>query len=158
APNGQLIVELVPELELLIGRQPPVQELGPKESQQRFELLFQNFLHVLSGPEQPLALFLDDLQWADASSLRLLTLALTSRRRAHLLIVGAYRENEIGPGHPLTGALVEIAAAGAFKCELRLGPLELAHVTRMLEDTLGADPVRVGPLAAFLLAKTLGSP
>src|ERR1700720_3115390 len=100
-PNGQLMVNLVPDLELVIGKQPPVAELPPQDAQNRFQLVFRRFLGVFARKEHPLALFLDDLQWLDAATLDLLAHLVTRPEVRHLLLVGAYRDNEISPAHPL---------------------------------------------------------
>src|SRR5207344_95248 len=100
-PNGQLIVNLVPELELVIGKQPPVAELPPQDAQNRFQMVFRRFLGVFARKEHPLALFLDDLQWLDAATLDLLEDLLTHTEVRHLLLVAAYRDNEVSPSHPL---------------------------------------------------------
>jgi predicted ATPase len=92
-PNGQLIVNLIPELEFVIGKQPPVQDLAPRDAQNRFQTVFRRFLGVFARPEQPLALFLDDLQWLDAATLELLEHIMTEAEVRHLLLVGAYRDN-----------------------------------------------------------------
>jgi len=157
-PNGHLLIELMPELRLLIGPQPEPEELGPKESQHRFELVFQNFLRALSTPSEPLLLFLDDLHWADAASLRLLQLGLSDPRSGHLLIVGAYRQSQLGDGHSLPAALAHVRNAGITVHELDLGPLALSDVVQLLADTLSAERTTVEPLAAVLLRKTMGSP
>ena len=99
-PNGQLMVNLVPELELVIGKQPPVAELPPQDAQNRFQMVFRRFLGVFARKEHPLALFLDDLQWLDAATLDLLEHLVTHPEVRHLLLVGAYRDNEVGPGAP----------------------------------------------------------
>src|SRR5207344_2131447 len=112
-PNGQLIVNLVPELELVIGKQPPVAELPPQDSQNRFQMVFRRFLGVFARKEHPLALFLDDLQWLDASTLDLLEDLLTHPDVQHLLLIGAYRDNEVDAAHPLTRKLDAIRRAGA---------------------------------------------
>src|SRR5712664_1453894 len=108
--NGQLIVNLVPELELVIGKQPPVADLPPQDTQNRFQLVFQRFLGVFARKEHPLALFLDDLQWLDAATLDLLEHLVTHSEVRHLLLVGAYRDNEVGPAHPLLRTLEAIRA------------------------------------------------
>ena len=100
-PNGQLMVDLIPELELIIGEQPPVPELPPQDAQSRFQLVFRRFLGVFARPEHPLALFLDDLQWLDAATLDLLEHLVTEPDVRHLLLIGAYRDNEVDPAHPL---------------------------------------------------------
>ena len=100
-PNGQLIVNLVPELELMIGKQPPVADLPPQDARNRFQMVFRRFLGVFARKEHPLALFLDDLQWLDAATLELIEHLVTHPEVRHLLLVGAYRDNEVGPAHPL---------------------------------------------------------
>src|SRR6185295_11541493 len=104
-PNGRLIVNLVPELELVIGTQPPVPDLPPQDSQRRFQLVFQRFLSVFARKEHPLALFLDDLQWLDSATLDLLEHLVTHPEVRHLFLVGAYRDNEVDPAHPLVRTL-----------------------------------------------------
>ena len=111
--NGQLIVNLVPELELVIGKQPPVPDLPPQDAQNRFQMVFRRFLGVFARKEHPLALFLDDLQWLDTATLDLLEHLVTHSEVRHLLLVGAYRDNEVGPAHPLLRTLEAIRDAGA---------------------------------------------
>ena len=94
-PNGRLMVDLVPELKLIIGEQPPVPELPPQQAQGRFQLVFRRFIGVFARPEHPLALFLDDLQWLDAATLDLLEDLLTQPDVQHLMLIGAYRDNEV---------------------------------------------------------------
>src|SRR5262249_51146393 len=100
-PNGELMVNLIPALELVIGKQPPVPELPPKEHQKRFQLVFRRFLGVFATPDHPLALFIDDLQWLDAATLGLLEWLVVAPELSHLLLVGAYRDNEVDASHPL---------------------------------------------------------
>ena len=100
-PNGQLMVDLVPELKLIIGEQSSVPELPPQDAQRRFQLVFRRFLAVFATPEHPLALFLDDLQWLDAATLDLLEDLLNHPDVRHLLLIGAYRDNEVTATHPL---------------------------------------------------------
>jgi len=156
--NGKLITDLVPELEVVIGPQPPVQTLGPAESQARFELVFRQFLQVFSRPEHPLALFLDDLQWADAASLRLLRQILTGGHGSHLLVIGAYRNNDTAQIQPLLLTIDELRKAGVRVDELTLAPLTLEHIVALLADTLRLDAAAVRPLADVLLRKTDGNP
>ena len=159
-PNAQVLIDLVPELQFVIGPQPKVQALGSSETQRRFEQAFQSFLQVFTTAEHPLAFFLDDLQWADPASLRLINLLLTSPRRGHLLVIGAFRENEVDPVHPLMLALAELAKAGVTAHEIKLAPLGLPDVCQLLADTLGldrADP-DVPSLAELVLGKTHGNP
>ncbi len=156
--NGQVVVDLVPELAVVIGPQPPVQELGPNESQHRFERTFQEFLAVFMSERHPLVLFLDDLQWADPASLRFIHLLLADRRRGHLLVIGAYRDNEVGPAHPLSLALADLRAAGAAVGEMKLRPLELADVNQLVADTLACPHEEAAPLSELVLRKTDGNP
>jgi predicted ATPase/GAF domain-containing protein/anti-anti-sigma regulatory factor/tRNA A-37 threonylcarbamoyl transferase component Bud32 len=156
--NGRLLADLIPELTLLIGPQPAVPELGPTESQNRFAVVFQSFLRVFSTPEHPLVLFLDDLQWADPASLKLLSLLLSDPERGHLLIVGAYRDHEVGRDHLLSLTLAELRKGGARVSEIALQPLDLAGVTDLVADTLGAGRAEVQPLARLAFDKTHGNP
>ena len=100
-PHGQLIVDLVPELKLIVGEQQPVPDLPPQEAQRRFRLVFQRFIQVFARPEHPLALFIDDLQWLDTATLDLLEHLLAQPDLRHLLVIGAYRDTEVDAAHPL---------------------------------------------------------
>jgi predicted ATPase/serine phosphatase RsbU (regulator of sigma subunit) len=156
--NGKLITDLVPEVELVIGPQQPVQTLGPAESQARFELVFRQFLQVFARNEHALALFLDDLQWADAASLRLLRQMLAGGQSSHLLLIGAYRNNDQAAVKALLLTLDDLRKAGVPVNELALAPLKLEHIVALLGDTLRLDAAAVRPLAEILLRKTNGSP
>jgi PAS domain S-box-containing protein len=157
-PNGLLIVDLVPELKLIIGAQPPVPELAPQDAQNRFQLVFRRFIKVFAQPEHPLALFLDDLQWLDAATRDLLEHLLTHSEMRHLLLVGAYRDNEVSPSHPLLRTLGAIHKAGGRVQEIVLAPLGLADVGQLVADTLHCKPERAGPLAQLVQEKTGGNP
>ncbi|WP_437785534.1 AAA family ATPase [Sorangium sp. So ce1097] len=156
--NAGLLIELVPEIELVVGPQPAVPALGPSESQHRFERVFLGFLRALATAERPLVLFLDDLQWADASSLRLLQHVLTSADARHVLVIGAYRELEIDAAHPLHLMLQELRRSGAAIGEIALRPLGLPHIAELLGDTLGCASAAASELGAVLLEKTGGNP
>src|SRR6202042_92582 len=119
-PNGQLMVNLVPELELVIGTQPPAADLPAQDAQNRFQTIFQRFLAVFARKEHPLALFLDDLQWLDAATLDLLQHLVTHPEARNLLLVGAYRANEVSPAHPLPRMLDAIRKARASVKEISL--------------------------------------
>jgi serine/threonine protein kinase len=157
-PNGQLIVNLVPELELVIGKQPPVADLPPQDAQNRFQMVFRRFLGVFARKEHPLALFLDDLQWLDTATLDLLVHLVTHPEMRHLLLVGAYRDNEVGPAHPLLRTLEAIRAVDARVHEIVLAPLELDDVGRLVADALHCEPERARPLAELVQEKTGGNP
>jgi PAS domain S-box-containing protein len=156
--NGQLIVNLVPELELVIGKQPPVAELPPQDAQNRLQMVFRRFFGVFARKEHPLALFLDDLQWLDAATLDLLEHLVTHSEVRHLLLVGAYRDNEVGPAHPLLRTLEAIRKAGARVQEIVLAPLELDDVSRLIGDALHCEPESARPLAELVQEKTGGNP
>ena len=157
-PNGRLIVNLVPELELIIGEQAPVPELSPQDAQWRFRLLFRRFLGVFARPEHPLVLFLDDLQWLDAATLDLLEDLLTRSELQHLMLIGAYRDNEVTAAHPLMRRLEAIRNAGAPVQEVRLAPLAREDVGQLIADALRCEPARAAPLSELVHEKTAGNP
>jgi predicted ATPase/signal transduction histidine kinase len=156
--NGQLIVNLVPELELIIGKQPAVAELPPQESKNRFQMAFRRFLGVFANEQHPLALFLDDLQWLDSATLELLEHLVTHSEALPLLFVGAYRDNEVGPSHPLMGTLEAVRNADVRVQEIVLAPLGLGDVGRLIADTLRCGPGPARPLAQLVQQKTGGNP
>jgi hypothetical protein len=156
--NGQLIVNLVPELELVIGAQPPVPDLPPRDAQNRFQMVFRRFLGVFARQEHPLALFLDDLQWLDTATLDLLEHLITHSEVRHLLLVGAYRDNEVGPAHPLMRTLEAIRKADARVHEIVLAPLRLDDVGWLVADALHCEPERARPVAQLVHEKTGGNP
>ena len=157
-PNGQLMVNLIPELEFVIGKQPPVTELPPQEARGRFQLVFRRFLGAFASPEHPLALFLDDLQWLDTATLELLERLITDPDVRHLLLIGAYRDNDVSSSHPLMRSLAAIREAGARAEEIVLAPLGLDDVERLVSDTLHCRPDSAGPLALLVHEKTGGNP
>ena len=157
-PNGQLIVNLIPEVEFVIGKQPPVPDLPPQDAQNRFQMVFRRFLGVFARPEHPLALFLDDLQWLDAATLELLEQLITDPDVRHVLLVGAYRNNEVSPSHPLMRTLEAIRKAGARMQEIVLAPLELDDVGRLVVDSLHCNRDSADPLAQLVHEKTGGNP
>jgi len=157
-PNGQLIVNLIPEIEFVIGNQPPVAELPPQEARGRFQLVFRRFLGTFARPEHPLALFLDDLQWLDTATLELLERLMTDPDVRHVLLVGAFRDNEVSSSHPLMRALAAIRAAGAKTQEIVLSPLSLEDVGRLVAESLHRDCSSVGPLTQLIYEKTGGNP
>ena len=157
-PNGRLMTDLIPELNLIIGEQPPVPELEPQQAQRRFQFVFRRFIGVFARPEHPLALFLDDLQWLDAATLDLLEDLLTQTDVRHLLLVGAYRDNEVDAHHPLARKLSAIQNSGAKVSEIELGPLDQEHVGRLIADGLGCATTSVAALAQLVHEKTAGNP
>src|SRR5580700_4367399 len=157
-PNGQLMVGLVPELELLIGKPPPVPDLPLQDAQSRFQMVFIRFLGVFARAEHPLALFLDDLQWLETVTLELLKRLITEPEVRHLLIIGAYRDNEVGASHPLARTLEEIRKAGAAVREIILAPLSIDDIEQLVVDSLHCEPQRARRLAQLMHEKTGGNP
>jgi PAS domain S-box-containing protein len=156
-PNAGLMVDLVPDVKLIIGEPPPVQELPPQDAQRRFQLVFRQFIGVIARPEHPLALFLDDLQWLDAATLDLLEDLLSRSDLRHLLLIGAYRDNEVSAGHPLMRKLEAIRAAGRVQ-DIKLGPLTAEDLGELVADSLRCDAEQTAPLAELVHAKTGGNP
>lgn len=157
-PNGQLMVNLVPQLALIIGEQATVPDLPPRDQQARFQLVFRRFLGVFAQPEHPLALFLDDLQWLDSATLDLIEHLLAHQDVRHLLLIGAYRDNEVGPTHPLTRRLARLRSARGQVHETVLMPLRVDDVAKLLEDALHTETGRLRPLADLVFEKTAGNP
>ncbi len=196
--NGRVIIEIIPEVELIIGEQPPLLDLAPAEAQKRFNLVFQNFIKVFTKPGHPLVIFLDDLQWADGASLKLIELLLTSSylpikqvgvgakdssdnlsiqpktlspnaspidsfqidstSDTALLLIGAYRDNEIHPAHPLTLSLENIQKEGVIIQKIILKPLELKTVNHWLADTLKTSQETTHNLGELVQGKAGGNP
>jgi PAS domain S-box-containing protein len=157
-PNARLMIDVVPELKLLIGEQPPVVELPPQQAQGRLQLVFRRFLGVFAQPEHPLTLFLDDLQWLDAATLDMLADLLTQADVQQLLVIGAYRDNEVDSAHPLMRKLDAIRKAGAFVQEISLAPLAREDLGRLIADTLSCASGNAAPLARLVHEKTGGNP
>ena len=155
-PNGALMTALVPELELLIGPQLPAPELPARDALRRFQSVLARLIAVFARPEHPLALFLDDLQWLDGATLDLIEYLLVQPEMSNLLLIGAYRDNEVAPAHPLMRRLAAIRGAGARVQEIVLKPLGLDNVNQMLAESLRSR--RAGSLARLVHEKTAGNP
>lgn len=153
-----VVTELVPDLELVLGRQPPAPTLGPAEAKHRFQRALIRFIRAFARPEHPLAIFLDDLHWADAPTLELLRLLLEDSRTRHLLIVAAWRTDEAGPGHPLREAIAALDRGHTTVSRLALDPLSEADTTQLLADSLARAAAEVAPLSDAIFAKTQGNP
>src|SRR6266511_3054964 len=158
SPNGPLMIDLVPELKLIIGDQPPAPQLAPQDARRRFQLGFRRFIGVFARQEHPLALFLDDLQWLDAETLDLLEDLLTPPGVPHLMLIGAYRDNEVTAAHPLKQKLEAIETAGGKVVEITLAPLAPEHLRQLLSDALRCETERAAPLAQLVHEKTGGNP
>src|SRR5690242_7291648 len=156
-PNAQLIVDLVPELKLIIGEQPAVPELSGQDAQGRFQLVFRRFIGVFTR-EHPLALFLDDLQWLDAATLDLMEDLLSQTDLRHLMLIGAYRDNEVNATHPLVRKLDAIRQSGAAIKDIVLAPFRRDDLLQLLVDSLRSESDRVDPLATLIYEKTTGNP
>lgn len=158
SPNGALIVNIIPELALLIGEQPPVAPLPTTEEQLRFDTTFRKFVGVFARPTHPLVLFLDDLQWADAASLRLIKNLISDKEIRNLLIIGAYRDNEVGPDHPLSQTIAELKEDKASVEQITLQPLSAQMAEALISDTLRCRGKEIEPLAHLVYEKTQGNP
>jgi serine/threonine protein kinase len=156
--NGRLMVDLVPELKLIIGEQPPVPEFSPQDAQRRFQLVFRRFIGVFARPEHPLALFLDDLQWLDAATLDLLEDLLTQADVRHLLLIGAYRDNEVDAAHPLMRKLEAIRDEGGKVAEITLAPLAHEYLDQLIADALRCEPTHAAQMTRLVHEKTAGNP
>jgi PAS domain S-box-containing protein len=146
------------DLKLIIGEQPPVPELSPQQAQSRFQLVFRRFIAVFARPEHPLALFLDDLQWLDSATLDLLEDLLTQPDVQHLMLIGAYRDNEVSSAHPLMRKLEAIRKGGAIVHKIMLAPLAREDLGRLIADSLRCEPEHATPLAQLVHEKTAGNP
>ena len=156
--NGQIIIDVIPEVELIAGPQPSVPELGPVETRNRFNMIFRNFIRIFCRIEHPLVIFLDDLQWADPASLKLIQLIVTDKKVRYLFLICACRENEAG-SDPLAAALIgDLESRGVTMNLLALPPLSVKNITQLVSDTLKIESEQAMPLARAVLQKTGGNP
>ena len=156
--NGRVVIDLIPELELILGPQPPLAELDPQESQNRFNLVFGRFIRVFARPSHPLAIFLDDLQWADSASLKLIERFFADDEPQCLFVIGAYRDHEVGPGHPLLMTLDALREAPVAIHRIPLAPLGLTDVTQLVADAVVRPAAEVVELGRVVGQKTDGNP
>ncbi|MEM8641614.1 MAG: AAA family ATPase [Cyanobacteria bacterium P01_G01_bin.54] len=174
--NGRVLIDVIPELEMIIGSQPPVLELSGNAAQNRFNLLLKKFVEAIATPQHPLVLFLDDLQWADSASLHLIKVLMGDRETHALLLLGAYRDNEVFPTHPLIVTLGELEKRcdpkerSAVQAEpkprrdttristLTLKPLSIDDVNSLVAGTLRCETKFVSPLTELIYQKTRGNP
>ncbi|XYH93660.1 AAA family ATPase [Sorangium sp. So ce1128] len=157
-PNAELMVSLIRELELVIGPQQPMPELPPQEAQYRFQMVFRQLIAVFAQAAHPLVIFLDDLQWLDAGTLALLADLATHPDVRHLLLIGAYRDNEVDSSHPLMRSLEAIRKEGGIVHDIVLTPLSQDDVGRLVADALREPTERVRPLSELVFEKTHGNP
>jgi predicted ATPase len=157
-PNARVICDIIPEIGLIIGEQPPEMELPPEETKNRFNMIVQKFIRVFCTPEHPLVLFLDDLQWADLSSLKLLEVLLSDSELNNMLLIGAYRDNEVSEKHPLLLTFQNIKNENVFTSTIVLKPLGLPHFQQLLTETFKLNLDNVYELAELAIIKTGGNP
>jgi diguanylate cyclase (GGDEF)-like protein len=158
-PNASVLIEVIPELALILGPQPAVPPLSTGAAQNRLHLVFEQFIRVFSQPQHPLILFLDDLQWADHASLQLIQVILQAEAHQSLLLIGAYRDNEVEATHPLRHLIAELQQAPVRIQELHLQPLQFEHVVQLLHDTFPQTATAAcNALARLLQVKTGGNP
>ena len=156
--NAQVIIEVIPELEKIIGEQPPAPELSGSAAQNRFNLLFQKFLKLFTTKEHPLVIFLDDLQWVDSASLKLIELLMNEGDWGYLLLIGAYRDNEVSPTHPLISSLDEMKNMGAIVNTITLKNLSQLKLNQLVADTLKCPEDSGFALSQLVHLKTQGNP
>jgi len=156
--NGQIIIDVIPEVELIIGKQSPVPAVGATEAQNRFNRIFQQFIRVFCSTEHPLMIFFDDLQWADSATLRLIELIMLDEQTQSLFLIGAYRDHEVTSSHSLTVLLERLRKQGAVLQEIHLAPLTLGPLSQLIAETLHQTTDTVHPLAELVLRKTKGNP
>lgn len=156
--NAKVITDVIGDVELIMGPQPDVPVLGPEETRNRFNLMFERFVGVFSGANYPLVLFLDDLQWADLASLDILNTIICGDIVSHLMVVGAYRDNEVDSDHALPAILSEIAASGVQVESISVQPLTGNQVTRMINDHLKGAETKASVLSDIVIKKTGGNP
>ncbi|MDZ7951121.1 AAA family ATPase [Nostoc sp. DedQUE09] len=156
--NGQLIIDAIPEIELIIGKQPPVTEVGVTEAQNRFNRVFGKFIRVFCSESHPLVIFLDDLQWIDSATLKLIELMVLDEQTQHLFLIGAYRDNEVNSTHPLALMLERLRKGEVMLGEIVLAPLTLLPLSQLIAETLHQNIDTVRALAELMLRKTEGNP
>jgi len=157
-PNGKIVVDIIPELEQVIGKQPDVPELDPVGAQHRFQITFQNFVRCFATADHPLTVFLDDMQWADGGSMRLMEVIFNDHRLDYFFLIGAYRDNEVDSNHPLIISLKGLKSAGTTVNTHILGPLSKSSINDMLMDSLNLNKEAVEPLVDLIFDKTSGNP
>ncbi len=156
--SGSVVTDVLPRLKLIIGEQAKAPELPTAESENRFNYVFQNFLKAFASRKHPLAMFLDDLQWADDASMKWLGTALTDNTLRHFIFIGSYRDNEVDALHPLTLLIKNLEREDINPVSIHLGPLDAGHIGRLLNETLHAGPDRTAEFAGIIEAKTKGNP
>ncbi|TGN10570.1 AAA family ATPase [Leptospira ilyithenensis] len=157
-PNGRVIVDVIPELGTLIGEQPEIASLDASESQNRFNFVFQNFIKACSREEHPIAIFLDDLQWADTPSINLIRAILSDPEMKHLFLMLSYRDNEVLPTDPFSILLDDLKGTGFYHQKINLNPLGIQDINSLVSETLFCKKDESLSLAEILHSKTKGNP
>ncbi len=157
-PNAQIVIDVIPEIELIIGKQPACKTLGDAETQNRFNRVFRQFIQTFCQPEHPLVIFLDDLQWIDSATLNLIEVMMTDHELQHFFLIGAYRSNEVGVIHPLAKKLTELRQQNTTIDYIELMPLSLKWINQLLSETVKNPPESTLPLAQLVVQKTHGNP
>jgi protein kinase len=156
--NGKVITDVIPEMELIIGSQPPVTILGASETKNRFNLVFQRFMQVFCRAEHPLVLFLDDMQWADLATLELMERLLGDCQIQHLLVIAAYRDNEVSESHPLALTINQLQIKQVNLEQITLAPLTIEQIEQLISETLHQSSFNTKDLAELVSRKTNGNP
>ncbi len=156
--NIQLIIEVIPDIEKIVGQQKPIASLASTQKQNRFKLAIQNFVKIFAQREHPLVIFLDDLQWADMASLDLISLLVTTNDIPHLFLIGAYRNNEVNATHPLMTVVEKIRFFGITIHQIELLPLDFFNVNKLIAESLNCCDEKVQELTELVMNKTLGNP
>ena len=155
--EGKVLTELIPNLELLIGPQPDIPKLGGLESQNRLNYLFSSFIKAITGPEHPIVLFMDDMQWADSASLSLLNVLMSNNELNHLLCICAYRDNEVSPAHPFITTVDDLRKKDAGISEINIGNLDGSDVQQLIADATHLPLKKTSSLANLVYEKTHGN-
>ena len=156
--NAQVIIQVIPELEMITGEQPEVQTLPPAESQNRFNMVFQNFTRALADKDHPLVLFIDDFQWADSASLNLIYTILTDIELGYFMFIGSYRDSDVDAVHQLNGIIEKIKKDGVFIESIKIDPLKKDAVNMLLSETLSTSSGKTASLADIVMSKSGGNP
>lgn len=156
--NGQVIVEVVPEIQKIIGLQPPVDIVSPQENENRFRYTCTNFLKAVLKQEQFLIFFFDDMQWADEASLLLLEHFFKDSDLTHFLMIGGYRDNEVTAFHPLVITLNAIEKQEGIRKHLTISPLGFSAVKEMIQEEFNGPPEQIEKLAELIFKRTHGNP
>ena len=156
--NGRVVTDVIPEIEKIVGPQPDIPQLEPTQAQNRFKWVFQNFIRVFCQKEHPLVIFLDDLQWTDSASLKMIELIMSDDQMQSLLLIGAYRDKEVNSYHPFSNTIERLQEKGATINKITLTPLDIKQTAQLIADSLYRDRESVASLAKLLHSKTAGNP